>query len=140
MAKQQKGKYATVGSLIFQSQFDDEGNRLEGEYKTDEKGRKLYALKLDKNTEVIINGVNMTGKTLYVSRPDTKLARLLDKGVKFLWNAEVVEIDFKNNKVFYADTDARTIEYDELIFAVGKSGIDFAQSLSNKRICRSLSV
>jgi len=57
---------------------------------------------------------------------------LLDKGVKFLWNAEVVEIDFKNNKVFYADTDARTIEYDELIFAVGKSGIDFAQSLSNK--------
>jgi hypothetical protein len=23
----------------------------------------------------------MTGKTLYVSRPDTKLARLLDKGV-----------------------------------------------------------
>jgi uncharacterized FAD-dependent dehydrogenase len=57
---------------------------------------------------------------------------LLDKGVKFVWNAEVVEIDFKNNKVFYADTDARTIEYDELIFAVGKSGIDFAQSLSNK--------
>jgi len=57
---------------------------------------------------------------------------LLDKGVKFLWNAEVVEIDFKNNKVFYADTDAHTIEYNELIFAVGKSGIDFAQSLSNK--------
>ena len=81
MSKQQKGKYATVGSLIFQSQFDDEGNRLEGEYKTDEKGRKLYALKLDKNTEVIINGVNMTGKVLYVSRPETKLTRLLDKGV-----------------------------------------------------------
>jgi hypothetical protein len=77
----QKGKYATVGSLIFQSQFDDEGNRLEGEYKTDDKGRKLYALKLDKNTEVVINGVNMSGKTLYVSRPDTKFARLLDKGV-----------------------------------------------------------
>jgi uncharacterized FAD-dependent dehydrogenase len=57
---------------------------------------------------------------------------LLDKGVNFLWNAEVVEIDFKNNKVFYADTDACTIEYNELIFAVGKSGIDFAQSLSDK--------
>ena len=81
MAKQQKSKYATVGSLIFQSAFDDEGNRLIGEYKTDDKGRKLYALKLDKNTEIIINGVNMTGKTLYVSRPDTKLSRLLDKGV-----------------------------------------------------------
>jgi hypothetical protein len=77
----QKSRYATVGSLIFQSQFDEEGNRLEGEYKTDEKGRKLYALKLDKNTEVTINGVNMTGKVLYVSRPDTKLERLLEKGV-----------------------------------------------------------
>lgn len=81
MSKQKNNRYATVGSLIFQSQFDEEGNRLEGEYKTDEKGRKLYALKLDKQTEVIINGVNMTGKTLYVSRPDTKLERLLDKGV-----------------------------------------------------------
>jgi hypothetical protein len=77
----QKGKYATVGSLILQSQFDDEGNRLEGEYKTDEKGRKLYALKLDRNTEVVINGVDMSGKTLYVSRLDTKLSRLLDRGV-----------------------------------------------------------
>ena len=81
MSKQQKGKYATVGSLIFQSQFDDEGNRLEGEYKTDDKGRKLYALKLDKNTEVIINGVDMSGKVLYVSRLETKLTRLLDKGI-----------------------------------------------------------
>lgn len=74
-------KYAAVGSLIFQSQFDEEGNRLEGEYKTDEKGRKLYTLKLDKKTKVIINGVDMTGKTLYVSRPETKLSRLLEKGV-----------------------------------------------------------
>lgn len=80
MSKQNKNRYATVGTLIFQSAFDDEGNRLIGEYKTDEKGRKLYALKLDKKTEVIINGVNMTGKTLYVSRPDVKLNRLLEKG------------------------------------------------------------
>jgi flagellar basal body rod protein FlgF len=84
MSKQQKNKnsrYATIGSLIFQSAFDEEGNRLIGEYKTDEKGRKLYALKLDKNTKITVNGVDMTGKTLYVSRPDTKLTRLLDKGV-----------------------------------------------------------
>jgi hypothetical protein len=74
-------KYAQVGSLIFQSQFDDEGQRLEGEYKTDEKGRKLYSLKLDKKTKVTINGVDMTGKTLYVSRPEAKLNRLRDKGV-----------------------------------------------------------
>lgn len=74
-------RYATVGSLIFQSKFDDEGNRLDGEYKTDEKGRKLYALKLDKKTKVIINGVDMSGKTLYVSRPETKFRRLLEKGI-----------------------------------------------------------
>ena len=57
---------------------------------------------------------------------------LVDKGVVFKWNTEVVEIDFKNNKVFYADTDARTINYDELIFAVGKSGIDFGKQLADK--------
>ena len=57
---------------------------------------------------------------------------LVDKGVVFKWNAEVVEIDFKNNKVFYADTDACTIEYNELIFAVGKSGIDFGKQLADK--------
>ena len=76
-----RNRYATVGSLIFQSQFDEEGNRLEGEYKTDDKGRRLYAIKLNKNTKVIINGVDMTGKTLYVSRPDSKYERLLQKGV-----------------------------------------------------------
>lgn len=81
MSKQKNSKYATVGSLLLQSQFDDEGNRLEGEFKTDEKGRKLYVLKLDKNTKVTINGVDMTGKTLYVSRPESKLQRLLDRGI-----------------------------------------------------------
>lgn len=82
MTKAKKNdRYATIGSLIFQSQFDEEGNRIEGEYKTDEKGRKLYALKLDKNTKIIINGVDMTGKNLYVSRPEVKYRRLLDKGV-----------------------------------------------------------
>lgn len=82
MSKAKKNdRYATIGSLIFQSQFDEEGNRLEGEYKTDEKGRKLYALKLDNKTKVIINGVDMSGKTLYVSRPENKYRRLLEKGI-----------------------------------------------------------
>jgi hypothetical protein len=76
-----KSKYATLGSLNFQTQFDEEGNMLKGEYKTDDRGRKLYIFKLDKKTEIIINGVNMTGKTLYVSRPEEKLKRLLEKGV-----------------------------------------------------------
>jgi len=92
----QKNKYATVGSLIYQSAFDEEGNRIIGEYKTDEDGKKLYAIKLDKKTEVIIDGVNMTGKTLYVSRPKVKLDRLLDKGI----------IDAKKHKEELADYSA----------------------------------
>jgi hypothetical protein len=84
MSKQQQKKnsrYAVVGSLIFQSQFDEEGNRIEGEYKVDENGKKLYAIKLDKKTEVVINGVNMSGKTLYVARPEVKYKRLLERGI-----------------------------------------------------------
>lgn len=64
---------------------------------------------------------------------------LVDKGVRFEWNTEITYIDFKNphgytllegkqgkgEKTHYMTTG------DELIFAVGKSGIDFAQSLSN---------
>jgi uncharacterized FAD-dependent dehydrogenase len=60
---------------------------------------------------------------------------LLDKGVKFEWNAEVNWINFNNNTLFYQTlnkTSGLTVEYDELIFAVGKSGIDFAQALSDQ--------
>ena len=61
---------------------------------------------------------------------------LVDKGVKFSWNIEVVSIDFKTNHFEYIETngdDTDTIigQYDTLIFAVGKSGIDFAQQLSD---------
>jgi uncharacterized FAD-dependent dehydrogenase len=59
---------------------------------------------------------------------------LIDKGVKFRWNTEVVEIDFNNEYLWLKkgqDDDFRA-HYDKLIFAVGKSGIDFAQSLSNE--------
>ena len=63
-------------------------------------------------------------------------AYLQDKGVKFSWNIEVVSIDFKTNHFEYIETngdDTDTIigQYDTLIFAVGKSGIDFAQQLSD---------
>ena len=59
---------------------------------------------------------------------------LLDKGVNFNWNTEVTEIIFNNQMVVckkgnYLPTICR---YDTLIFAVGKSGIDFAQSLSDQ--------
>ena len=61
---------------------------------------------------------------------------LVDKGVKFSWNIEVVSIDFKTNHFEYIETngdDTDTIigQYVTLIFAVGKSGIDFAQQLSD---------
>jgi len=62
---------------------------------------------------------------------------LLDKGVKFEWETEVDKIEFANNKVhffrkWHFEPQQEWIEYDELIFAVGKSGIDFAQALSDQ--------
>jgi uncharacterized FAD-dependent dehydrogenase len=54
---------------------------------------------------------------------------LVSKGVQFYWEEKVRRIDFKNNRVF---THNIILTYDELIFAVGKSGIDFAQQLANK--------
>ncbi len=82
---------------------------------------------------------------------------LLDKGVKFCWNCEVTSIDFDKQIVLFVDNTIvdrfdklgkesglanfrpyinTEIEYDTLIFAVGKSGIDFAQQLSNgQKIC-----
>lgn len=65
---------------------------------------------------------------------------LVSKGVKFYWETEVTNIDFEWKMVFIkhenpilikGDLKAQGIEYNTLIFAVGKSGIDFAQSLSN---------
>ena len=54
---------------------------------------------------------------------------LVSKGVQFHWETKVEEIDFKNNRAYTHNAD---IIYDELIFAVGKSGIDFAQQLANE--------
>jgi uncharacterized FAD-dependent dehydrogenase len=59
---------------------------------------------------------------------------LVDKGVKFHWGVEVTDIKFKDNKVtvlIYENDCAGQLYYDELIFAVGKSGIDFAQQISD---------
>jgi uncharacterized FAD-dependent dehydrogenase len=56
---------------------------------------------------------------------------LLDKGVKFLWNETVMDISFKHQLVNTGLFEDDHIPYDELIFAVGKSGIDFAQKLAD---------
>ena len=63
---------------------------------------------------------------------------LVSKGVKFSWNLKVTKIDFNlgifdvesNEYTTQQDCDNCTGVYDELIFAVGKSGIDFAQQLA----------
>jgi uncharacterized FAD-dependent dehydrogenase len=68
---------------------------------------------------------------------------LTDKGVEFMWNTEADHVNFNLKHVrlskplaFILDGDETTkaaygIKYDELIFAVGKSGIDFAQKLAD---------
>ena len=65
---------------------------------------------------------------------------LLDKGVRFEWNTEITYIDFKNphGYTLVKGKQGKGGEYtvygttgDELIFAVGKSGIDFAQKLAD---------
>ena len=66
---------------------------------------------------------------------------LVEKGVKFYWETKVTGIDFEWKAVFIehnnptlkkGDLKAQGSEYDELIFGVGKSGIDFAQELAIK--------
>jgi uncharacterized FAD-dependent dehydrogenase len=54
---------------------------------------------------------------------------LVDKGVRFEWETQVEDIDFNNNRVYTHNAD---LKYDTLIFAVGKSGIDFAQELAQQ--------
>ena len=59
---------------------------------------------------------------------------LIDKGVVFHWKTDVYDIDFNTNILTLRKLTSHLVgvSYDELIFAVGKSGIDFAQKLSNK--------
>jgi uncharacterized protein len=60
---------------------------------------------------------------------------LVSKGVEFVWETKVTGIAMIANKVNYTNLtnpilNISTLDYDELIFAVGKSGIDFAQQLA----------
>jgi len=60
---------------------------------------------------------------------------LIDNGVDFRWETKVTSIDFENS---YVSCDILNNElgfqlnYDELIFAVGKSGIDFGKQLADQ--------
>ena len=66
---------------------------------------------------------------------------LVSKGVNFMWETKVIDIDFEKQNLLAVDwfnspnsklEPTEYISYDELIFAVGKSGIDFAQQLANQ--------
>jgi uncharacterized FAD-dependent dehydrogenase len=61
---------------------------------------------------------------------------LVDKGVKFEWRAEVKTIDFNSNTIKIVNLThpefQANISYDKLIFAVGKSGIDFGKQLADE--------
>jgi len=67
---------------------------------------------------------------------------LVSKGIQFIWEAKVTSIGFNSNLIFVKELNQDTIikqgfpdfevSYDELIFAVGKSGIDFAQQLAQE--------
>ena len=54
---------------------------------------------------------------------------LESKGVTFIWETKVDDIDFDNE---WIHADGEKIQYDELIFGVGKSGIDFGKQLAEK--------
>ena len=56
---------------------------------------------------------------------------LVSKGVEFIWETKVTSIDFDAQEL-YCDwnTPKETIKYDRLMFAVGKSGIDFGKQLA----------
>ncbi len=72
---------------------------------------------------------------------------LVKGGVEFIWETKVTDIDFENNKIYYpkvAKMDSaelpgdlrwvnnKALEYNKLIFGVGKSGIDFGKELAEK--------
>ena len=60
---------------------------------------------------------------------------LCKKGVNFYWNTKVTKVFFEDNRVVfeYVNRDRKgggTLDYDRLIFGVGKSGIDFGKRLA----------
>ena len=55
---------------------------------------------------------------------------LVNGGVEFIWETKVTDIDFDEQIVSIGAVDE--MSYDELIFGVGKSGIDFGKVLAEK--------
>jgi uncharacterized FAD-dependent dehydrogenase len=62
---------------------------------------------------------------------------LVDNGVEFIWETKVTSIDFDAQEIFIGEEESFInpknwpINYDRLMFAVGKSGIDFGKQLAD---------
>ena len=60
---------------------------------------------------------------------------LVSKGVQFIWNERVFKVDFESDLVYVTIKGKEghyALDYDKLIFGVGKSGIDFAQEIQDE--------
>ena len=60
---------------------------------------------------------------------------LISKDVQFVWKERVFKVDFESNLVYHTINGKEgqyALEYDQLIFGVGKSGIDFAQNIQDE--------
>jgi uncharacterized FAD-dependent dehydrogenase len=60
---------------------------------------------------------------------------LVSKNVNFIWNERVFKVDFESDLVYITINGKEgqyALDYDELIFGVGKSGIDFAQHIQDE--------
>lgn len=63
---------------------------------------------------------------------------LVSKGVDFVWETKVTSIDFDAQELFIGEEESFInpknwpISYDRLMFAVGKSGIDFGKNLADQ--------
>jgi len=62
---------------------------------------------------------------------------LVENGVEFHWETKVTDIHFERNTLEYSRMPIKLgklkiLEYDQLIFGVGKSGIDFGKELAEK--------
>jgi uncharacterized FAD-dependent dehydrogenase len=60
---------------------------------------------------------------------------LVSKGVNFIWNERVFKVDFESDLVYVTVKGKEghyALDYDKLIFGVGKSGIDFAQEIQDE--------
>lgn len=57
---------------------------------------------------------------------------LVEKEIKFIWEKEVIDIDFTQQWVAMSGTGVVWLPFDQLIYGTGKSGIDLTQDLINK--------